>query len=100
MFIDNILLFFGVKISGGTKWGILGSFFGMVIGLIIMPPFGMILGAIAGAILLEYIFNADLKKSLKSGFGVSIGYILGLLTKVLITIGLATYIILKIIFFN
>lgn len=98
VFIDNILVLFGVKVAGGTKWGIFGAFIGMIFGAMLFPPFGLILGSMIGAVLFEYILNNEFRKSLKAGVAVAISFVIGYLLQLLFTVGLAIFIIMKLIF--
>ena len=53
--LDYFVPIFGSKLFGVSKHGIIGSLIGMFIGLILFPPFGIILGIIIGAIAGEYV---------------------------------------------
>ena len=72
---------FTAKKFGASKYGIWGSILGMIVGLIFLPPFGLLIGAFLGAVAAELIFNDDMKKSLKAGLGVFIGTILSIFIK-------------------
>ncbi len=85
LWIDNLAMILGAKKYGGTKWGMFGAAIGGIVGLF-FGPIGIIIGPIAGAIALELIVNPDLKIALKSGVGTTLGYFIGLLAKLMITI--------------
>lgn len=59
----------GTKKFGGTKYGAWGSTIGLLVGLFIIPGFGMFLGAFLGAFLGEILGKAEPKKALKAAFG-------------------------------
>ena len=40
---------YGVKIFGGKKKAVNGSILGLIIGILLFPPFGIIIGSFAGA---------------------------------------------------
>lgn len=51
---------------------------GMIAGVMILPPFGMFIGALLGAMLGELFFSKKHKSSLKTGPGVFTGTVLGI----------------------
>lgn len=66
----------GAKRAGATKWGILGSLAGVVVGMFFGLP-GILLGPILGAVLFEYVADPEFKKALAAGGGVALGFVLG-----------------------
>lgn len=87
-FVDNIAVVLGAKKYGASKYGMVGAFVGGIMGLLLIGPMGILVGPFVGAVLAEYLFNADFKKSLGTGFGTFVGYVLGMFLKLLITISL------------
>jgi len=75
---DYILPVLGVKKWNGSKWGNVGCIIGIIAGLFIFPPWGIIIGPFAGAVLGELLFaKKNTTEALKAGFGAFIGFILG-----------------------
>lgn len=73
---------FGVKKYGGSKAGIWGSTIGLLIGPIVLPFAGIILGPFLGAIIAELIFaRTSIKQAIKTGFGSVIGFLTSVITK-------------------
>ena len=65
------------KLTGGSKYAGWGAIAGLFIGMII-PPVGMILGALAGAFIAEYVFASKTAvDSVSSAFGALIGFLFG-----------------------
>jgi uncharacterized protein YqgC (DUF456 family) len=71
--LDYVLPTIGAKRYGASNWGVWGSIIGMLFGLFIFPPWGMLLGAIAGVLLGELLSGKKGKKILRAGWGVFIG---------------------------
>ena len=74
--IDYIIPAMGTKRFGGTRYGVIGTMVGLVIGIFFFPPFGLIIGPFLGAFIGELIKDSkDSKKALKAAFGSFIGFI-------------------------
>ena len=71
---------YGTKIFKGSKYGVRGSYLGMVVGIIAPIPFGFLLGPFVGAYLGElYMDHKDQGRALKAAFGTFIGFLLAIL---------------------
>lgn len=96
--IDNIVNAIGVKILGGSIWGIIGAILGGIVGLIISNIFGIIIGPLIGAFLFEYIFGRKgFKESIKAGLGTFLGMLLTVVLKTGINIGIIVFVVSKLI---
>ncbi|NNC90809.1 MAG: DUF456 domain-containing protein [Akkermansiaceae bacterium] len=74
----------GTRWFGGSKWGAAGAVAGGLVG-IFFAPFGLLLGPLIGAFLLEWIFaKKKMKPATVSGVGSVIGTVGGLIVKVVI----------------
>lgn len=72
----------GVKKFGGSKAGVWGSTVGLLLGPIVIPVFGILIGPFLGAVIAEVAVNKkDWKEALKIGFGSVIGFISSVVTK-------------------
>lgn len=78
--LDYFIPAIGAKRFGGSKYGVIGTTVGLILGLIFFPPFGIILGPFLGALVGEMIYGATSKTAIKAAFG----SLLGLLTSVFI----------------
>lgn len=75
--LDYIVPIWGTKKFGGTKAGMWGATLGMIIGMILLGPLGLILGPLVGAIIGESIKGANRNDAIKSGLGAFLGFLLG-----------------------
>jgi len=97
--LDYVIPIWGTKRYGGSKRGVWGSIIGLVVGLFFFPPFGIIIGPFVGAVLGELSSEKDSGSALRSGFGSFMGFLAGILLK-LITSGLMTWYFLKELIFS
>lgn len=92
--LDNMIPIWGAKKFGGGKKAVWGSIIGLLIGLFLFPPVGIILGPFAGAVIGELLDGKNSTDAFRSGFGAFIGFLGGTLLK-LITSGLITFYFFK-----
>ena len=76
--IDYIATLLGAKTLGATWRGMLGALVGLILGIIMFPPFGLILGPFVGAIVFEWAFGREVREASKAGVGAVAGVILGI----------------------
>lgn len=75
--IDYLSGIIGAKIGGASREAIILGIVGLIIGLIIFPPFGSAIGLFFGILASEIIHIKDLKKALKSATGGLLGSLAG-----------------------
>lgn len=94
--LDLIIPILGLKKLGGSKKGLIGSTIGLLLGLFLAGPPGLLIGSFFGAISGEYVNNNSLKKSFRPAVGTFIGMAVGTTIKFLtstIFLGLYFYIV-------
>ncbi len=87
--MDYIIPLLGAKRYGASKWGVWGSVLGMVIG-IFWSPFGMLVGAFIGAVVIEWLVGKQKREALKAGWGVVMGTLLATILRLGVS-GMITY---------
>lgn len=85
----------GAKYGGAAKISIVFGLVGMIIGLIVFPPFGGIAGLFLGILVSEFINFRDHIKALKAASGGLIGTLAGMFISLVLAI---TYVVLFIVF--
>ena len=83
---DLWIQIYGVKKFGGTKKAVNGSIIGLVIGIFLFPPFGIIIGPFLGAFIGAKMDNPDVNHALKIALGAFAGFILGTLIKLSVSL--------------
>jgi len=71
--LDYVVPASGAKKYGASRLGVWGSIIGMLFGLFFFPPWGMLIGAIGGALAGELAARKQGKKALRAGWGVFVG---------------------------
>jgi uncharacterized protein YqgC (DUF456 family) len=91
LILDNVVPVWGVRRVGGSMAGIVGGGLGIVVGLFIFPPLGVLVGPLVGAILGELIAGNTAGKALTSGVGTLLGFVCGAVAKTATTAVIAGY---------
>jgi uncharacterized protein YqgC (DUF456 family) len=95
--LDYIIPAWGTKKFGGSRFGVWGSIIGLFAGLLFFPPFGIIVGPFAGAVIGELVAGQNTESALRSGFGSFAGLLLGTLIKLTVS-GLMLWHFIKMLF--
>jgi uncharacterized protein len=101
--LDYWVPIYGTKKFGGTKAGVYGSTIGLIVGVIILPfagivigPFGLIgilLGPFAGALIGESLAGTQSDKAFKAAIGSFIGFVAGTMVKLIYAIAVIFYLV-------
>lgn len=71
----------GARAFGASRWAVIGSGVGVVVGLFFGIP-GIILGPALGALAFEYWKDPSLPKAAKAGVGALVGFVVGTVAKI------------------
>lgn len=105
--LDYVVPVWGTKKFGGTKAGMRGSTIGLIIGILVLPMFGIILGPFgilgilsgpfAGAYIGEKMGGTPDDKAWRSAFGSFLGFLAGTFMKIVYTLAIGFYMFKEII---
>jgi uncharacterized protein YqgC (DUF456 family) len=71
--LDYVFPLVGAKRYGASKAGVWCSLIGMLVGVFFIPPWGIFIGAFAGAVMGELAFGKKGKEAFRAGWGVFAG---------------------------
>jgi uncharacterized protein YqgC (DUF456 family) len=92
--LDYFVPIWGTKKLGGSKSGMWGAAFGLIIGIFFFPPLGLIIGPFVGAFVGELVIGKDSRTALRSGLGSFLGFIAGIMMKLVISFIMGYYFII------
>lgn len=95
--LDYLIPVWGTKKFGGSKRGVWGSIIGLLIGMFLFPPLGIIVGPFAGAVIGELSSGKQSREALRSGFGSFVGFLLGTMLKLIVSGMMAWYFFVELI---
>ena len=105
--LDYVVPVWGTKKFGGTKAGVRGSTIGLIVGILVLPMLGIVLGPFGilgilggpfvGAYVGEKMGGTPDEKAWRSAFGSFIGFLAGTFMKIVYTVIIGFYVVKAII---
>lgn len=89
--LDFVVPVMGAKKYGASRAAVWLSIVGMVVGLFLFPPFGMLVGAFVGAFVGELMAGKDSSEALRPAWGVFVGTVVGTGLKLAVCAVIAYY---------
>ncbi|MQL51033.1 DUF456 family protein [Desulfofundulus thermobenzoicus] len=86
--LDYLAGAWAVRRYGGSAYAIWGSMAGMVVGILILGPMGIIFGPLAGAIIGELLARKPLPQAILAGWGSLVGLVGGTAVKLILETGM------------
>jgi len=84
--VDLAGTWLGSKGFGASRAGVWGGGIGSFAGLFVLPPFGFLVGALAGAAAAELLAGRQLADAIRSGVGAFVGTLGGTVAKLVIMV--------------
>jgi uncharacterized protein YqgC (DUF456 family) len=95
--LDYVAPILGAKFAGASKGALIWAIGGALIGIILFPPLGIFIGAIAGAIIGEMQNGKEFGDAAKAGLGVVVGSAMTIILQLVYSITAAVYFLVKVI---
>ena len=89
--LDYFMPPLATKKFGGSRYGVVGSMLGLLAGLIVFPPWGILIFPFIGAYLGERLFGPSKDVAGKAALGAVLGQVFGVILKLSFTIVLGYY---------
>lgn len=93
---DLLTNMYFVKRYGGSKWSSFAAVVGIILGIFIFPPFGMIILPFVLVVVVELLQNQPIERAVKAGVGSLIGFLSSAVVKVVIQIAMIIWFFLAI----
>jgi uncharacterized protein YqgC (DUF456 family) len=79
--LDIVTPLVGAKKYQASRYGVIGSFLGLLGGILLFGPLGIVLGPFLGALSGELLYGKETKEALRSAKGTIIGFLAGSIIK-------------------
>ena len=76
--LDALVPLVGARKYGASRAGVWGSAIGMIVGLVVFPPWGMLFGGFLGALAGEFMARRGGEQALRAAWGAFVGTMVGI----------------------
>lgn len=98
-FFDYLASAYGAAKFGSTKYGVIGSVIGGVLGMITLNIPGLLIGMFSGAVIGEMAFSGrSQEQAFKAGWGTLLGFLGGTIMKLLFALAMVLIFVFKVVF--
>jgi hypothetical protein len=87
----------GVRAAGGSRRAMLGAVLGLLAGLVVGGPFGVLVGPFLGAVLFELLGGRPTRQVLRAGVGAAVGVLVGRVTEFAVAVGLSASFVISVV---
>lgn len=91
MMVESLIPAYTTKRFGGSAYGITGAILGLIAGVFIFPPLGILLLPLLGAFLGEVVSGKKIDFAFRSAMGAFVGFLAGTILKVVTSLVMAYY---------
>jgi uncharacterized protein YqgC (DUF456 family) len=95
--LDYVVPIWGTKKFGGSKAGMWGAAIGLVIGIFVLPPLGILVGPFAGAVIGEATTGKKAAEAFRAGLGSIMGLMMGVGLKLAASLVMTYYFVKELI---
>lgn len=86
-----------VKKSGGSQYSMPAAVLGLIVGIVALPPLGILIGPFVAVLISELISRNSLKKAFKIAFSTFLAYFSSGIVKILLQLVIIFWFIIKIV---
>jgi len=73
--LDYFIPALGTRKYGGSRYGMIGTTIGLIVGIFSPIPFGIIIGPFVGALIGELVYQNNSKTALRAAYGSLLGFL-------------------------
>lgn len=93
--LDYWFPIYGTKRTGGSKRGMWGAALGLIVGIFLFPPIGVIVGPFVGALMGEFSAGKPPNIAMRAAFGSLLGLLAGILVKFFYALAAIIFVLVK-----
>ncbi|MGM5469442.1 DUF456 domain-containing protein [Flavobacteriaceae bacterium LMO-SS05] len=95
--LDYMIPAMGTKRFGGSRAGIIGTSLGLIVGLLVPIPGGIVIGPFCGALIGELVNKSEFNKAVKAALGSLLGFLASTFIKFIVAVIYFGFFIIKVV---